>query len=315
MITCLLLLLGHLIRSFAALTPKNEPVIDYSFMNELENPKFGLGGSAPHYVAYHPKLNKKYFIKTHRFNEEAEITLEKKALEILRDVKYIPKHLGFIFHERRFRLVLEHVRSFNLGKLHMSEFRRLIYPHALFYISQILQALENVNSAGLLYVDVKAENILIDSNGLVVFADFGGCGTPEEVASHNYSRFCTPYYASYEVLVDYKENSIRSCASEWWSFGVLCYIFFNGVYPFNADSVEDLIEEIKMNRPNFLSLTPQETILVSSLIEQDIEKRLGYHSGLDRLKALSYFDGVDWTKVKLRELVAPIQFENSNYTH
>jgi hypothetical protein len=90
-------------------------------------------------------------------------------------------------------------------------------------------------------------------------------------------------------------------------------MWFRGRFPFKAANIQDLIKVVMSTLPDVSGLTPEETVLINGLIEKDISKRLGYHSGIDRLKALEFFADVDWEKVKSRDLVAPIEFSESYY--
>ena len=47
-------------------------------------------------------------------------------------------------------------------------------PHlARFYCAEVLIGLEHLHSLGILYRDIKLENILLDADGHVVLTDFG----------------------------------------------------------------------------------------------------------------------------------------------
>lgn len=314
MFTALIVLgLAHLSCLLATVTNEPEPKIDVHFLHTLEDPVY-CNNNKMHFVGYHPVAQKSFFVKSHKA-EDAQAKLELEALTTLCHINYVPNVYGAVDFNSCYYLVLEHVKSFNLGKLFKPDFHQLVNIHAEFYLSQIVQALELVNSASLLYLDLRAENVLIDHDGLVILADFGGCATPEEVAKNEFSCFCTPYYGSPEVFTEYHTESIRSCASEWWSLGVLSYIFIKGKYPFSAKNVQDLIFLVDNTSPDTRGLNPNEVILINGLLQKKIKHRLGYHSGIDCLKALDYFAGTDWNKVRTRDLVAPLKFDESHYTH
>ncbi len=48
--------------------------------------------------------------------------------------------------------------------------------HVRFYLAEILLALEEIHSFGLVYRDLKPENVLMDSKGHVMLSDFGLAG-------------------------------------------------------------------------------------------------------------------------------------------
>ena len=75
-------------------------------------------------------------------------------------------------------------------------------PTAMFYAGNVLLALEHLHSRGLVYRDLKPENLLFDAQGYCKIADFGFakkigadktytiCGTPDYQVTYCYSQSC-----------------------------------------------------------------------------------------------------------------------------
>jgi serine/threonine protein kinase len=67
-------------------------------------------------------------------------------------------------------------------------------PQAKFYISQVVKAISHLHERGIVYRDLKPENLLVDEHGNLKLADFGlskhvkdgqsfsFCGSPEYIA-------------------------------------------------------------------------------------------------------------------------------------
>jgi serine/threonine protein kinase len=69
-------------------------------------------------------------------------------------------------------LLLEYCPCGDLGKV-LEEERRLSEEVAKIYTCEILLALEYLHKNGVLYRDLKPDNILICENGHIKLADFG----------------------------------------------------------------------------------------------------------------------------------------------
>ena len=116
-------------------------------------------------------------------------------------------------------LLMEYVSGGDLFKLLMSR-KRFNQDSTRFYLSEVLLSLEYLHSLGIVYRDLKLENILIDAAGHVKLTDFGlsqVVGVAE--SGRCWSLVGTVDYLAPEVLAGRQ----YSRAVDWWSFGVLGY--------------------------------------------------------------------------------------------
>merc|ERR1719487_385730 len=104
--------------------------------------------------------------------------------------------------------------------------------HTQFFSGSIALALEYLHARGIMYRDLKPENVLLDFNGAAKLVDFGCC--KREVRTH--TLVGTPDYMAPEVI----KQQGYTCVCDWWSLGVMMYEFVVGPLPFGADATDQM---------------------------------------------------------------------------
>lgn len=109
----------------------------------------------------------------------------------------------------------------NGGELffHLRRERLFSEDRSRFYGAEIISALGYLHSQGIIYRDLKLENLLLDKDGHIKIADFGLC--KEDITFGATTKtFCgTPEYLAPEVL----EDNDYGQAVDWWGTGVVMY--------------------------------------------------------------------------------------------
>lgn len=178
-------------------------------------------------------------------------------------------------------------------------------PRAQFYGAEILLGLQFLHSKGIVYRDLKLDNVLLDREGHVKIADFGMC--KENIFGENRaSTFCgTPDYIAPEILKGLKYTS----SVDWWSFGVLLYEMMIGQSPFHGDDEDDLFHSILNDTPHYPRWLPKEAgSILSLLFERSPTDRLGMPTcPAGPIRAVPYFRNVDWEKLERRQIDPPFK--------
>ena len=184
-------------------------------------------------------------------------------------------------------------------------------------IAQIIEALMYLHNKGIIYGDLKAENILIGNNGTIKLCDFNMSGTASLL---NGSLQGTLSYISPEMI----RRNKRTHKSDFWSLGVLCHLLFYRRYPFKDGSNTDLMKHI-VNRnmiaePRDRRASKQLRLLIEELLNVDYKKRLG--NRIEDFKQHPFFEGFDWynyfgnkSNFKYAKNYAPSEEDTSNVSH
>ena len=164
----------------------------------------------------------------------------------------------------------------------------------------------------MLYRDLKPENIMLDSNGHIKLTDFGLSKMVTKSKEKAFTICGTPQYLAPEILSDDGyDNSV-----DWWSLGCVMYEMLVGKAPFKIPKGSYLTADLykkKITIPE--NVTPEAKDLISQLLVPNPKNRLGYgKDGAEKIKAHSYFEGIDWNDAWERKLEPPLIPQLKNET-
>ena len=150
--------------------------------------------------------------------------------------------------------------------------QRLSVRRAKFYAAEVLLALKYFHDNGVIYRDLKLENILLTPEGHIKIADYGLC-KDEMWYGCKTSTFCgTPEFMAPEIL---KEQEYTK-AVDWWAFGVLLYQMLLCQSPFSGDDEDEVFNAILTDEPLYpIDMAGDIVQIFQGLLTKDPEKRLG----------------------------------------
>ena len=193
---------------------------------------------------------------------------------------------------------------------HLHKEKKFSNEKTRFYIIELILAIEFLHKNNMLYRDLKPENIMIDANGHIKLTDFGLSKMVTKSKEKVFTICGTPQYLAPEILSDDGyDNSV-----DWWSLGCVMYEMLVGKAPFRIPKGSYLTADLykkKITIPEHV--TPEAKDLISQLLVPNPKNRLGYgKDGAQKIKAHSYFEGINWNDAWERKLEPPLvpQLEN-----
>nr|AML78672.1 putative LOV domain-containing protein [Tetrastigma voinierianum] len=204
-----------------------------------------------------------------------------------------------------------------------------------FYAAEVVVALEYLHCQGIIYRDLKPENVLIQSSGHVVLTDFDlSCLTSckpqllipntDEKKKHrkgqqnpifmaepmraSNSFVGTEEYIAPEIITGAGHTS----AVDWWALGILLYEMLYGYTPFRGKTRQKTFANIlhkDLKFPSSIPVSLNAKQLMYRLLHRDPKNRLASREGANEIKQHPFFRGVNWALVrstKPPELDAPL---------
>ncbi|GER25650.1 kinase family protein [Striga asiatica] len=213
-----------------------------------------------------------------------------------------------------------------------------------FYAAEVIVALEYLHCQGIIYRDLKPENVLLLDDGHISLTDFDlscltsckpqllipeinekkrnqkgqkGQQTPvfmaEPMRASN-SFVGTEEYIAPEIITGAGHTS----AVDWWALGILLYEMLYGYTPFRGKTRQKtfanvLHKDLKFPRNKEVSLQSKQ--LIYRLLHRDPKNRLGSREGANEVKQHPFFRGINWALVRCMNpptLDAPLFKEKEN---
>lgn len=204
----------------------------------------------------------------------------------------------------RLYLAMEFISGGDL-MFHIKESGKWDLKRCIFYVAECVAALFFLHRNGVIYRDLKLDNILITTDGHLKLADFGMskegmkpgfktktfCGTPDYIAPEILKRI------PYDFSVDF------------WALGVLFYEMITGAAPFNGYDDPELFHSILFQNVEYPRwVDPKAVDFISRLLTRHPPKRLGCGpSGVDDIKNHELFAHIDWVTLENGRGVPPFR--------
>nr|AML78903.1 putative LOV domain-containing protein [Pulsatilla vulgaris] len=207
---------------------------------------------------------------------------------------------------------------------------------ARFYAAEVVIGLEYLHCLGIIYRDLKPENLLLQKDGHIVLTDFDlsfltSCkpqvlrnSVPSKRRSKSQplptfvaeptiqsnSFVGTEEYIAPEIITGTGHGS----AIDWWALGILLYEMLYGRTPFRGKNRQKTFANIldkELTFPSSIPVSLAARKLMNGLLHRDPTHRLGSNAGANDIKSHPFFHGINWPLIRCMKpppLDKPLEF-------
>ena len=186
------------------------------------------------------------------------ILTERRILSSINHPFIVRLHYSFQSTSKLF-LILDYCPGGDLSDYLRRE-KKFTEERAKIYIMEILLALQHLHKKGIIFRDLKPDNVVIDDEGHALLTDFGL--SKEGVFDNQGAKsFCGSFaYLAPEMI----KKTGHGKSVDWYLLGVLLYEMIVGVPPYYSNDKEQLFRNIRngvLKIPSTMSVPARELIL------------------------------------------------------
>uniref|UniRef100_A0A8K9XS01 Protein kinase C n=1 Tax=Oncorhynchus mykiss TaxID=8022 RepID=A0A8K9XS01_ONCMY len=286
--------------------PRKEHLHKFTLDNFVLHKMLGKGSFGKVFLAELKSSREFFAVKALKkdvvlMDDDVECTMvERRVLSLAWEHPFLTHlHCTFQTTENLF-FVMEYLNGGDL-MFHIQNCHKFDVQRSTFYAAEIICGLQFLHSKGIVYRDLKLDNVLLDSEGHIKIADFGMCKENMEGETRTCTFCGTPDYIAPEILLGQKYGS----SVDWWSFGVLLYEMLIGQSPFHGRDEEELFQSIRTDDPCYPRwLAKDARDILIKLFVREPERRLGVKGNI---RQHSFFKDTDWNALEKREVAPPFR--------
>ena len=253
----------------------------------------GVGGMAVVYKAYDNiddrivavKILKEEFLANEEFRRRFKN--ESKAIAVLSHPNIV-KVYDVSYGDRIQYIVMECVDGITL-KEYIQQQGVINYKEAVFFVTQILRALQHAHDKGIVHRDIKPQNIMLLENGAIKVTDFGIARfSRSETRTMTDSTIGSVHYISPEQA----RGDITDDKADIYSVGVMLYEMLTGKRPFESDNtVSVAIMQLQQDPVKPRDINPSIPVGLEQIVLKAMQKNVNdrYQSAAEMLLDLEEF--------------------------
>lgn len=253
----------------------------------------GVGGMAVVYKAFDNidnrivavKILKDEFLANEDFRRRFKN--ESKAISVLSH-KNIVKVYDVSYGDRLQYIVMEYVDGITL-KEYIEQQGTINTREAVYFVTQILRALQHAHDKGIVHRDIKPQNIMLTSDGTIKVTDFGIARfSRSETETMNGQAIGSVHYISPEQA----KGSVTDAKTDIYSVGVVLYEMLTGKLPFQSENAVSVALMQLQNDPVMpRQINPDIPVGLEQIVLRAMQKNLNdrYQSASEMLMDIEKF--------------------------
>ena len=250
----------------------------------------GVGGFSTVYKVRHIMTDKVYAMKVmnknyiifkkylHYVVSEFEIMKDLSGFPFVLDLHYCFQSANYLY------MIIDYCPNGDFNNLAKINNLKLFF-------AEVILAFEHIHKHNTVYRDLKPENIILDETGHIKVCDFNLAKNGITKGKRALSFCGSPMYLSPDMLSG--KGVDQRC--DIYGIGLIMYELVSGFPAFNADDIDTLYKDIRLNKINFdmPGITGDIKDLLQKILVEDPEKRIS----LEEMKKHEYFKDISFLKV------------------
>ena len=250
----------------------------------------GVGGFSTVYKVRHIMTDKVYAMKVmnknyiifkkylHYVVSEFEIMKDLSGFPFVLDLHYCFQSANYLY------MIIDYCPNGDFNNLAKINNLKLFF-------AEVILAFEHIHKHNTVYRDLKPENIILDETGHIKVCDFNLAKNGITKGKRALSFCGSPMYLSPDMLSG--KGVDQRC--DIYGIGLIMYELVSGFPTFNADDIDTLYKDIRLNKINFdmPGITGDIKDLLQKILVEDPEKRIS----LEEMKKHEYFKDISFLKV------------------
>eukprot|EP00808_Paulinella_micropora_P019269 g33609.t1 len=298
----------------ATMTPqhKTNRMVDIKSMSELEVLGTLGRGAFGHVRLVRDKKKRVHAMKTlnkHLLVETQQVEHVRNEIYVMSEVwsPFVIEFRGWFQDPHHLHLLMQPSLGGELATL-LDEKETLQEEEARFVVACIVLGFEHLHDNGIVYRDLKPENVLLEPSGYLRIVDFGFA---KKIADARTFTLCgTPEYLSPEVI----QGNGHGYATDFWSLGIILFEMLTGETPYCDSNPMGTYQVIMRSTgvpwPDDVEVSEEGKAFVEALLTKDAPLRLGVN-GPAAIKSHAWYKkaGFEWGAVEKTQYKSPFPLE------